>query len=113
MNSIYQASKAHLLIILVTLLYFFINYLFIDKKKILFLATFFYIFIVLIYLYNKYKKDFFLILDNIKLEIKSISWPSKSDVKQTSLMVIAFVFFSSLILWIIDSFLTYIISKIM
>lgn len=54
---------------------------------------------------NDYIKD-------IKTEIKQIHWPKKKDINQATLMVLLIVLLTSIILWIIDSILIYIISKI-
>jgi len=48
----------------------------------------------------------------LKSEIKSIVWPDKKEVNQTMLTVTIIIISSSLIIWLIDSMLTFLISKI-
>lgn len=53
---------------------------------------------------NIYFKD-------VKLEFNNINWTNKSDLKQTTFIILLIIFLTSLFLWIIDSILTYIVSK--
>lgn len=68
-------------------------------------------FLQLFYFFVFYKEKIKLYIRDTRVEFSNISWASRDDVKQTVLVVMLIVFFTSLCLWIIDSILTYIISK--
>lgn len=59
----------------------------------------------------QYKEIIKLYIRDTKIEFGNITWASRDDVKQTVLVVMLIVFFTSLCLWVIDSILTYVISK--
>ncbi|HIH2763662.1 MAG TPA: preprotein translocase subunit SecE [Candidatus Azoamicus sp.] len=48
---------------------------------------------------------------DVKLEFNNITWTDKADLRQTTFIILLIIFFTSLFLWIIDSILTYIVSK--
>ncbi len=56
---------------------------------------------------------FFSKFEDIKREFKSISWSNRKEIGQTVSVVMIFIFFTSVFLWIIDSILVYLITKIM
>ncbi len=92
-----------ILIVLLTL----INIL--IKNKIFMLVIILSMFIASIIILLKNKKSEIL---ELKSEIKSIVWPDKKEVNQTMLTVTIIIISSSLIIWLIDSMLTFLISKI-
>ena len=59
----------------------------------------------------QYKEIIKLYIRDTKIEFGNITWASRDDFKQTVLVVMLIVFFTSLCLWVIDSILTYVISK--
>lgn len=61
------------------------------------------------YFYNKEIVNMY--LKDVKLEFNNISWVDMADVRQTTFIILLIIFFTSLFLWIIDSTLTYIVSK--
>lgn len=67
---------------------------------------------ILIFLTKKYKDIIINTTQEIKNEIKTITWPTKKETIQSSLSILAIIACTSMILWILDSILTYIISKI-
>jgi preprotein translocase subunit SecE len=102
-----------------------------DKSSYILACLFLFIIILFNYLLNDsfYKIIFFSIwiisvvliytlffdikyyLDNIKFDIKNITWPNKADVKQSTALVLGIIFIFSLVLWLIDSILTYLITR--
>ena len=108
----YFLNKKTLFFISVTFIFLFINYFSINRKDILFLTAFLYLSFVIIYFILIYKSEIIIMISGLKLELKSISWPNKKEINQTAVIIIAIISATSLILWIIDSILTYIISKI-
>lgn len=92
-----------ILIILLTL----INILIKNKIFMLIIISSMIITAIIILLKNK-KSD---ILE-LKTEIKSIVWPDKKEINQTMLTVTLIIISSSLIIWLIDSMLTFLISKL-
>lgn len=59
-----------------------------------------------------YKNKIFFKIKEVNDEIKNISWPNKKDVTQTIIIVIIFIIFTILVLWMVDSILIYILSKL-
>jgi preprotein translocase subunit SecE len=58
------------------------------------------------------KKNNKMLITEIKSEIKNITWPNKKEINQSMLTVTIIIILTSLIIWIVDSILTFIISKI-
>lgn len=46
------------------------------------------------------------------VELRKVVWPTRQETNQTTLIVVVVVFVMSLILWMLDSFLGYLASKI-
>lgn len=92
-----------ILLILLTLINIFI------KNKIFMLIIISSMLIISIIMLLKNKKSEIL---ELKSEIKSIVWPNKKEVNQTMLTVTLIIISSSLIIWLIDSMLTFLISKL-
>jgi preprotein translocase subunit SecE len=92
-----------ILLILLTLINIFI------KNKIFMLIIISSMLIISIIMLLKNKKSEIL---ELKSEIKSIVWPDKKEVNQTMLTVTLIIISSSLIIWLIDSMLTFLISKL-
>ena len=99
----YIAIKIIILLALLTI----INIL-IQKKIVMLLIISVIIIISTIILFKNKKSD----LLDLKSEIKSISWPDKKEVNQSMLTVTLIIIGASLIIWLIDSTLTFLISKI-
>ncbi|HFL8819550.1 MAG TPA: preprotein translocase subunit SecE [Candidatus Azoamicus sp. OHIO2] len=59
-----------------------------------------------------YKYEFLVKLKEIKNEFKHISFPTKREISQTILTVVILILLTCLCLWIIDSVLIYILSKL-
>lgn len=102
----YKTKKYIAIIILLALLTI-INIL-IQKKIVMLLIISIIIIISTIILLKNKKSD----LLDLKSEIKSISWPDKKEVNQSMLTVTLIIISASLIIWLIDSTLTFLISKI-
>jgi len=113
MKNYFNINKTSLFIASTTIVFILINYLSIDKKNTLLITTSLYLTVLITYFLIAHKKKTYSFLNNIKVEIKNIHWPTKKDVNQTTLMVVIIILLTSMTLWIIDSLLTYIISKIM
>ena len=47
-----------------------------------------------------------------RVEIRKVVWPTRQEATQTTLIVVAFVLFTALILWGLDTFLGWLASKI-
>ena len=108
----FQNNKKILFIALITILFILLNYIFINQKNILLISTFAYLIILSICIFIMYKHLMFTFVNNLKIEVKNIHWPSKKEINQTTLMVIIITLLASIILWITDSILTYIVSKL-
>jgi preprotein translocase subunit SecE len=106
MNKYFNSKTASILLILITTIVSFI-----IKNQILLFLLIAIISILLIFLLVKKNKNKML-LSEIKLEIKNIQWPNKKEVNQSMLMVSIIIACSSVIIWLIDSILTFLISKI-
>lgn len=61
----------------------------------------------------RFKELIVLSFKEVRFEFNNISWASKSEVRQTTFVILIIVFLSSLFLWLVDSILTYIISKLL
>ncbi|MDP2762991.1 MAG: preprotein translocase subunit SecE, partial [Enterobacteriaceae bacterium] len=70
------------------------------------------IIILILLITTKYNEKLVNTLHEAKNELKIITWPNRKEITQSTLSVIAIISCTSLILWILDSILTYIISKI-
>lgn len=92
-----------LFLIFVMSLYFNKPYLFIFLPVIISFAFFIY------YLNNKETVNVY--FRDIKFEFNSIKWIDKMDLRQTSFIILIIIFLTSLFLWIVDSILTYIVTK--
>lgn len=64
---------------------------------------------IILLLKNKNNKVF---LTEIRSEIKNIHWPNKKEINQSMLIITLIIITASFVLWIIDSILTFCISKI-
>ncbi|HIH2762400.1 MAG TPA: preprotein translocase subunit SecE [Candidatus Azoamicus sp.] len=49
---------------------------------------------------------------DVRLEFNNINWTDISELRQTAFIILLIIFCTSLFLWIIDSILTYIVSKV-
>jgi len=96
---------------LLTIFFILINY-FITEKKIIFLITILYLILVFFVFFISYKDKVIFFVNDIKSEIKNICWPGKNDISQTGLIIIIIILLTSIVIWLIDSLLTYIISII-
>jgi len=112
MKKYLNINKTLLFTVTITIIFILINYFAINKKITLLLTTCLYMSTLIIYFFITQKEYINLYLKDIKLEIKNIHWPEKKEINQTTLMVLIIVLSTSIILWIIDSLLTYIVSKI-
>lgn len=111
-KTFFQTNKKILFIILITSIFIFLNYISINKKNILLTSTGLYLIILSAYIFFIYKQTILVFVHGLKMEVKTIYWPTKKEMNQTTLMVIVITLLASIILWIVDSILTYIISKI-
>jgi preprotein translocase subunit SecE len=102
-------TKKYIVISIITLLALLtvIN-IFIQKKIFILLILSVILTISTIILLKNKKSD----LLDLKSEIKNISWPDKKEVNQSMITVTLIIISSSLIIWLIDSILTFLISKI-
>ena len=62
------------------------------------------------YYYNKSNVNIF--FKDVRLEFNNINWTDISELRQTAFIILLIIFCTSLFLWIIDSILTYIVSKV-
>jgi len=46
------------------------------------------------------------------VELRKVVWPTRQEVNQTTLIVVGVVIFTSLVLWALDSFFGFIVSKL-
>lgn len=46
------------------------------------------------------------------VEVRKVVWPSRQETNQTTLIVLAVVVFMAIVLWVLDTFLGFIASKI-
>ncbi len=59
-----------------------------------------------------YKNKFLVKVKEIKTEFDNITWSNKKELSQTSLMVVILIILVCVALWIIDSTLIYIVTKL-
>lgn len=67
---------------------------------------------VILLLYTKIGKKYCNFIENSRKELKNITWPSSIDSLKTTVIVIIITALLSLILWVLDNFLMYLISWI-
>jgi len=65
-----------------------------------------------IFIKTNYYKQMISFIQETKTELKNITWSKRKEIIQSTLAVLAIILCTSIVLWIIDSILTYIISKI-
>ncbi len=102
-------KKSTLLILVSFIIFILLNYFGIDKNTSIF-VTAIYVSILILYLFVTKKEIIIIYVNEIKSEIKLIQWPDKKMINQTALMVLIIVLLTSIVLWLIDSILTYVIS---
>ncbi len=109
-KNLINLKKISIFILFFTLLLTFISSLYFSKVYVFILLL-----IILVcscsifYFYNKEIVNLY--FKDVKLEFNNINWVDKSDLRQTAFIIVLIIFFTSLFLWIIDSILTYIVSK--
>jgi len=52
------------------------------------------------------------LVSEARLEIRKVVWPTRQELTQTTMIVVAFVLFMALVLWGIDSLIGWIVSSI-
>jgi len=52
------------------------------------------------------------LVSEARLEIRKVVWPTRQELTQTTMLVVAFVLFMALVLWGIDSLIGWIVSSI-
>ncbi|MBK8970732.1 MAG: preprotein translocase subunit SecE [Hahellaceae bacterium] len=57
-------------------------------------------------------KAFLAFLKDARIEIRKVVWPTRPELVQTTLIVVAFVLFVALVLWGIDSLIGWLVSGI-
>ncbi|WP_020405303.1 preprotein translocase subunit SecE [Hahella ganghwensis] len=55
-------------------------------------------------------QSFLVLLKEARLEIRKVVWPTRPELTQTTLIVVAFVLFVALLLWLIDSLISWLVS---
>ncbi|OZG70924.1 preprotein translocase subunit SecE [Hahella sp. CCB-MM4] len=55
-------------------------------------------------------QSFLVLLKEARLEIRKVVWPTRPELTQTTLIVVAFVLFVALLLWVIDSLISWLVS---
>ncbi len=66
--------------------------------------------IILIILTTNYCKLFFKFVMESKIELKKVTWPSYNETLNISLMVLFFSIIMTMILWLLDGMIIYLIS---
>ncbi|PXF33002.1 preprotein translocase subunit SecE [Pokkaliibacter plantistimulans] len=57
-------------------------------------------------------KSFFALLKEAKTEVRKVVWPTRQETTQTTLIVVAVVLLMSLLLWALDSLLSFLVSLV-
>jgi len=108
-------TKKNISFVFITLLTTLIPFIFYLMKNILIKICLYIIIIlciILIIIKYKHHKKLISFLKETRQEFKNITWSKRKETIQSTLAVLCIVFCTSIILWIIDSILTYIVSKI-
>ena len=67
----------------------------------------------LVIVYNTAKgADLWALLQGALVELRKVVWPTRQEVNQTTLIVLAVVFVMALVLWVIDTGVGFVTSKI-
>lgn len=111
MKKIFEKYKKSILIITLILILILTNIYIINKNILIFINILF-ISISLIILFIIEKKNIKNIINDFKAEINNITWINKKELNQTTLIILLILLVTISVLWIIDSTLTYLISKI-
>ncbi|HIH2763010.1 MAG TPA: preprotein translocase subunit SecE [Candidatus Azoamicus sp.] len=104
----YKIQKNILIKIILLLALLTLINIFIQKKIFMLIIISIVIIISTIILFKNRKSE----LTELKSEIKSISWPDKKEVNQSMITVTLIIISASLVIWLIDSILTFFISKV-
>ncbi len=64
--------------------------------------------VVVLVAFTSQGKRFWVFLNNAKLELKRVVWPTRDETIKTTAVVAALVFVMSIVLWVIDSILMWI-----
>ena len=111
MKKLFEKYKKSILII-TTLLILILTNLYIINKNILIFINILFTSISLICFFIIEKKNIKNIINDFKTELANITWINKKELNQTTLTILFILLITIFILWIIDSTLTYLISKI-
>ncbi len=111
MKNYLKINETAFFITSIIIIFTLINYLAINKNIMLLLTTCICIATIISFLLTIKKSQTLLFFKDIKSEIKNIYWPKKKEINQTLLMVVIITLLTSITLWIIDSILTRIITK--
>ncbi|WLQ13782.1 preprotein translocase subunit SecE [Hahella aquimaris] len=55
-------------------------------------------------------KSFLVLLKEARVEIRKVVWPTRPELTQTTLIVVVFVLVVALLLWVIDSLISWLVS---
>ncbi|WP_431687025.1 preprotein translocase subunit SecE [Hahella sp. NBU794] len=55
-------------------------------------------------------KSFLVLLKEARMEIRKVVWPTRPELTQTTLIVVVFVLVVALLLWVIDSLISWLVS---
>ncbi len=116
MNKIEFIKKnIYIFFIIITLIFFLsLNYFFALKEELKIISYILIVSSILLYIYKtKYIKKITEYLKDSKTELKNITWPKLKDARQSTFAVLIIVLITSIIIWILDSILTYIIAYIL
>lgn len=113
MKKLFEKIKSNILLISASFFFIFINFFFINKINIIIIITILYLVCIIIFIFVIKKKNVYNIINNLMVEIKNITWTNKKELNQTILAVLAILSLVVFVLWIVDSILTYFISKIL
>ncbi len=114
MNTNLVNQKKIYFIILLSLFFIYINNYYFLFRNLLFIKyimnIFFTFLCFFLFKYTNLGKKIFLYFIKSKLEISEVYWPSKYEVLRTVIIVFILSFLISIIVYIFDNFLLYIIS---
>ncbi len=113
--NLFTSKKMYFFILLLTVLIYINNFIFYNIFFLIqYVLNIFFSFLCFYLFKSTYLgKKIFLYFLKSKLEISKIYWPSKYEVTKTVLIVTFLSFLISIIIWILDNFLLYIISAIL
>jgi len=104
----YKIQKDILIKIIILLTLLTLINIFVQKKIFMLIIISIVIIISTIILLKNKKSE----LIELKSEIKNINWPDKKEINQSMITVTLIIISASLVIWLIDSMLTFLISKL-